>query len=258
MIPQDALRRGMLSAASSIMTFHHFRHEFSRTVAASSAVQWILGVGDRHAENNLLSTTSGCLLPIDFGIAFGDGVSRLPIPELMPFRLSPQMQFVFAPLQAKYILRRRMAAVFSALREKSSEILSLCEVFVKDRLLNIASLGNSRDSFEEEGALLDNMRHDLSALQLSLTQRPSLQKYVAMKAKLQCAHPGDQIVELLNSNTHLEKQTAIKNKLVQVLQPYCREVAPPLSPLDCSDMLLDMAMDFRLTGIAFRGWQAWL
>jgi hypothetical protein len=62
-----------------------------------------------------------------------------------------------------------MASVFSALWEKSSEILILCEVFVKDRLLNIASLGNSRDSFQGECALLDNIRHDISALQLSLT-----------------------------------------------------------------------------------------
>jgi DNA-dependent protein kinase catalytic subunit len=258
LIPEDALRRGMHAAASSIMAFHQFRHEFSRTVAASSAVQWILGIGDRHAENNLLSKTNGGLLPIDFGIAFGDGVSRLPIPELMPFRLSPQMQFVFAPLKAKCILRRRMASVFSALREKSSEILSLCEVFVKDRLLNIASLGNSRDSFQEEGALLDNIRHDISALQLSLTQRPSLQKYMAIKAKLQCMHPGDQIVELLDSNPHLDKHPAIKCKLVQILQRYCRQDDEPLSPLECTDLILDMALDFRLTGIAFKGWQAWM
>ena len=258
LIPEDALRRGMHSAASSIMAFHQFRHEFSRTVAASSAVQWILGIGDRHAENNLLSKTNGGLLPIDFGIAFGDGVSRLPIPELMPFRLTPQMQFVFAPLKAKFILRRRMASVFSALREKSSEILSLCEVFVKDRLLNIASLGNSRDSFQEEGALLENIRHDISALQLSLTQRPSLQKYMAIKAKLQCLHPGDQIVELLDSNPHLEKHPAIKSKLVDILQRYCRQDEKQLTPLECSDLILDMAMDFRLTGIAFRGWQAWM
>jgi hypothetical protein len=257
-IPKDALRRGLHAAASSIMMFHHFRHEFSRTVSASSAVQWILGIGDRHAENNLLSKTNGGLLPIDFGIAFGDGVSRLPIPELMPFRLSPQMQFVFAPLQAKFILRRRMASVFSALREKSCEILSLCEVFVKDRLLNIASLGNSRDSFQEEGALLDNIRHDISALQLSLTQRPSLQKYLALKTKLQCAHPGDQIVDLLESNPHLEKQKAIRCKIIEVLQAYCRQDDRALSPLEYSDLLLDMAMDFRLTGIAFRGWAAWM
>jgi len=49
-----------------IMAFHQFRHEFSRTVAASSAVQWILSIGDRHAENNLLSKTNGGLLPFLF------------------------------------------------------------------------------------------------------------------------------------------------------------------------------------------------
>ena len=151
-----------------------------------------------------------------------------------------------------------MASVFSALREKSSEILSLCEVFVKDRLLNIASLGNSRDSFQGECALLDNIRHDISALQLSLTQRPSLQKYMAIKAKLQCMHPGDQIVELLDSNPHLDKHPAIKCKLVQILQRYCRQDDEPLSPLECTDLILDMALDFRLTGIAFKGWQAWM
>jgi phosphatidylinositol kinase/protein kinase (PI-3 family) len=48
------------------MAFHQFCHEFSRTVAASSAVQWILGIGDRHAENNLLSKTNDGLLPFLF------------------------------------------------------------------------------------------------------------------------------------------------------------------------------------------------
>ena len=47
--------------------------------------------------------------------SFDTGVSVLPIPELMPFRLTQQMLGVLEPLDAKVLLRNPMAQVMTAL-----------------------------------------------------------------------------------------------------------------------------------------------
>jgi DNA-dependent protein kinase catalytic subunit len=47
------------------------RSNFSQSISAASMCQYILGIGDRHLGNMLVSDRSGKLLPIDFGHAFG-------------------------------------------------------------------------------------------------------------------------------------------------------------------------------------------
>ena len=48
--------------------------------------------------------------------AFGTGTQVLPIPELMPFRLTRQMTGVLAPHDALAVLAGPMSAAFTALR----------------------------------------------------------------------------------------------------------------------------------------------
>ena len=48
--------------------------------------------------------------------AFGTGTQVLPIPELMPFRLTRQLAGVLAPHDALSVLAGPMAAAFAALR----------------------------------------------------------------------------------------------------------------------------------------------
>jgi hypothetical protein len=69
----------------------YIRDNFAKTVATSSCCQYVLGIGDRHDGNLLIHTPSGRLVPIDFGHAFGTATQLLPVPELMPMRLTRQV-----------------------------------------------------------------------------------------------------------------------------------------------------------------------
>lgn len=51
---------------------------------------------------------SGDLVGIDFGYSFGTGTQMLPVPELMPFRLTRQLCGVLRPLDAKTLLKADM------------------------------------------------------------------------------------------------------------------------------------------------------
>jgi hypothetical protein len=50
----------------------------------------ILGLGDRHCDNLLVDLASGANVQIDFGVLFDQGLS-LPVPEIVPFRLTQNM-----------------------------------------------------------------------------------------------------------------------------------------------------------------------
>lgn len=75
------------------------------------------------------------MLGIDFGIAFGSGV-HLVVPELMPFRLTMQIEGVIAPHPLEGLYQQTMVHVLNAIRRKKGLILDTCDIFVKEPLLD--------------------------------------------------------------------------------------------------------------------------
>ena len=55
------------------MEWHAARMRYTRSVAVSSMVGHILGIGDRHTSNILVHTKTGEVVQIDFGIVFEQG-----------------------------------------------------------------------------------------------------------------------------------------------------------------------------------------
>jgi ataxia telangiectasia mutated family protein len=64
------------------------KFRFARQTATNSVVGHIFGVGDRHLNNILVDKLTGEVIHIDLGIAFDQG-RALPVPERVPFRLTP-------------------------------------------------------------------------------------------------------------------------------------------------------------------------
>ena len=82
--------RRLLDMASGPEAFFSIRSQFARSLSAFSAAAYILGIGDRHLGNFLIDQTDGTVVGIDFGLAFGCGLG-LPVPELIPFRMTRQV-----------------------------------------------------------------------------------------------------------------------------------------------------------------------
>jgi DNA-dependent protein kinase catalytic subunit len=77
-------------------------------LACFSISSYIIGVGDRHLENFLLDLSSGRLIGIDFGHAFGSATQYISVPELMPFRLTKQLTNFLLPLDTDGLLKHNM------------------------------------------------------------------------------------------------------------------------------------------------------
>jgi len=106
---------------------------YSRSVAVMSMVGHILGLGDRHVSNIMIDTAKGELVPIDLGIAFEAG-RQLPTPELVPFRLTPDIVDGFGISGVEGVFRRCSEETMRVLRAQSAVFITILEVFRYDPL----------------------------------------------------------------------------------------------------------------------------
>lgn len=134
-MPWHLLRNGLENLCLTSAAFLAIKNQFIKSLATFSVASYLIGIGDRHLENFLVDTSDGEVLGIDFGIAFGQGL-HLGIPELMPFRLTQQIEGVIAPHPLEGVYKQTMVHAMQALRKRKSLILDTCEIFVKEPLLD--------------------------------------------------------------------------------------------------------------------------
>ncbi|KAJ1902440.1 hypothetical protein LPJ66_000051 [Kickxella alabastrina] len=112
--------------------FEH-RETYIRSAAASSIAGWVLGIGDRHLQNILIDQTTAELVHIDLGIAFDLG-KLLPIPELVPFRLTREMVDGMGMLGLNGTFRHFCQAALEAMRENARVVITILNVLKVDPL----------------------------------------------------------------------------------------------------------------------------
>lgn len=109
------------------------RLNYSRSMAATSMLGHVLGIGDRHTQNILLDTMSGEVVHIDLGIAFEQG-RILPIPETVPFRLTRDMIDGMGISGLEGVYRRCCNFTLEALRLEQESIMTILDVLRYDPL----------------------------------------------------------------------------------------------------------------------------
>ncbi|SPO28872.1 related to TEL1 - telomere length control protein [Ustilago trichophora] len=113
--------------------WYETRLRYTRSVSTNSIVGHVLGLGDRHVSNILLDKESGELVHIDFGVAFDQG-KLLPIPELVPFRLTRDLVDGMGINGVEGTFRRCCEETLQVLRAHQDVIKTVLEVFRHDPL----------------------------------------------------------------------------------------------------------------------------
>ena len=116
----------------------------------------VLGLGDRHGHNILLDSKTGEVVHIDLGVAFEMG-RVLPVPELVPFRLTRDIVDGMGITKTEGVFRRCCEFTLDALREETYSIMTILDVLRYDPLyswsispVRMAKLQNARTGADDE------------------------------------------------------------------------------------------------------------
>lgn len=130
---RPVMRHYFAERAKEPISWFTMRLCYSRSVATTSIVGHILGLGDRHISNILLDLKTGEVVHIDLGIAFDQG-RALPVPERVPFRLTPDMVNGLGISGTQGVFQRCAEETMRVMRDGSAIIMTVLEVFKYDPL----------------------------------------------------------------------------------------------------------------------------
>ncbi|KAH3766329.1 protein kinase [Pelomyxa schiedti] len=133
------------------------RLRFIRSLAVMSMVGYIIGLGDRHGENLLLSNKAD-VVHVDFNCLFWQGES-LATPEKVPYRLTPNLVDAMGIQGYEGPFRKVSELTLSIMRSNRDSLVSTLETFIFDPLAGFE--GVSVDSrFKRLGRLLEGRVDD--------------------------------------------------------------------------------------------------
>ncbi|KAG8452945.1 hypothetical protein GDO86_004664 [Hymenochirus boettgeri] len=111
------------------------RLAYTRSVATSSIVGYIVGLGDRHVQNILIDEETAELVHIDLGVAFEQG-KILPTPETVPFRLTRDIVDGMGITGVEGVFRRCCEKTMEVMRHSQEALLTIVEVLLYDPLFD--------------------------------------------------------------------------------------------------------------------------
>ncbi|XP_061484637.1 serine-protein kinase ATM isoform X2 [Rhineura floridana] len=208
------------------------RLAYTRSVATSSIVGYILGLGDRHVQNILLDEQSAELVHIDLGVAFEQG-KILPTPETVPFRLTRDIVDGMGITGVEGVFRRCCEKTMAVMRNSQEALLTIVEVLLYD-------------------PLFDWTMNPLKALYLQ--QRP--EDEADMSSSLNAADQG------CNKKANGDNQifNKVAERVLMRLQEKLKgvEEGTVLSVGGQVNLLIQQAMDPKNLSRLYPGWKAWV
>lgn len=251
-MPSDLLKRAFLKMCNSPEAFLSLRSHFISSHALLCVSHWILGIGDRHLSNFMINMETGTMIGIDFGHAFGSATQFLPVPELMPFRLTQQFVNLMQPLKESGLIQSVMVHSLRAYRAEPDLLLNTMDVFVKEPSLDWKNF--ELKQLKKGGT----WTKDVNTKEINWYP---LQKVNFARRKLEGANPAAITSEELKLG--FEKDGAFSGMQAVALgmeehNVRARLPAAGLTVEKQVDCLLDQATDPNVLGRVWVGWEPWV
>ena len=258
---RDVLRSNFEKLSISSEGFFFLRDNFIRSHATHCVLGWLLGIGDRHADNLLVSTVTGESIPIDFGYAFG-AAFFLPVIELTPFRYTPQMRYLNSPFTESNQgpIREVMIRTLQALRRNSGVLMAALKVFVREPTIDwtdLAVRSANVSSLESNGSSSLNSTKD------EIVADFPAKKIEVIKDKLvRLRHPVKIVMDEIRASCSRKEIRKNVDKLEEVLygeedslrsRLRNKELLNEEETIDC---LLEAATDPGILKCSYVGWGA--
>lgn len=251
-VPADLLKRAFVKMSTSPEAFLALRSHFASSHALLCISHWLLGIGDRHLNNFMVAMETGSVIGIDFGHAFGSATQFLPVPELMPFRLTRQFVNLMLPMKETGLVCAVMVHALRAFRSRAGLLTDTMEVFVKE------------PSFDWKCFEQKMLKRGGSWIQeINVTEKNwyPQQKIRYAKRKLAGANPAvitcDELYLGHENSSAFGSYTAVargnKDHNIRAQEP-----ESGLSEETQVKCLVDQATDPNILGRTWEGWEPWI
>lgn len=251
-VPPGLLKRAFLKMSMGPEAFLALRSHFASSHALMCISHWILGIGDRHLNNFMINMKTGGMIGIDFGHAFGSATQFLPVPELMPFRLTRQFINLMLPMKETGVMYSIMVHALRAFRSHPDLLTTTMDVFVKE------------PSFDWKNFEQKMLKKGGSWIQeINVTEKNwyPRQKIHYAKRKLAGANPAAVTCdELLLGH---EKVLAFQDYMAVARGNKDHNIRAQVPESGLSEeaqvkCLIDQATDPNILGRTWEGWEPWM
>lgn len=133
--PGDLLEKEIYYSSSSATEWYKKSTSFARSLAVTSMIGYIIGLGDRHLDNMLIDFRSGEIIHIDYNVCFEKG-SRLRVPELVPYRLTQNLYGALGITGVDGQFKTAAEETLRVLRKHKEVLVTLLDAFVYDPLVD--------------------------------------------------------------------------------------------------------------------------
>ncbi|CAI2170936.1 4833_t:CDS:10 [Funneliformis geosporum] len=254
-IKNDLLKKALYKLAASPEAHLSIRSEFIKCHAAINICGYLIGIGDRHLENFLIDTKSS-LISIDFGHAFGSATEILDFPELIPFRLTKQIETLMEPLGSKGLLEYPMIKILQIMQANKEILLNAMDIFVKEPLLDWQTRA-LKQAKQQKNRGSNEIGDDDSQ---TVEWYPRLKLDIARR-KLELENPASIVCNELGTG-HSNKPWF--TSIIKIAQGdpnhniRARARQKCFSVKEQVECLIDLATDPYVLGIMWVGWQSWV
>ncbi|XP_044280098.1 DNA-dependent protein kinase catalytic subunit isoform X2 [Varanus komodoensis] len=251
-VPEDLLRRAFVKMSTTPEAFLSLRYHFASSHALMCISHWIVGIGDRHLSNFMISMETGGMVGIDFGHAFGSATQFLPVPELMPFRLTRQFINLMLPMKESGLVCSVMVHSLKAYRVDQDILINTMDIFVKEPSLDWKNL--ELKQLKKGGTWTKEINTG------NVNWYP-LQKVDFARRKLAGANPA--VITSDELKLGHEKSSAYRDyvSVARGSKEYnirAREPEDGLSEEAQVKCLIDQATDPNILGRVWEGWESWM
>ncbi|KAM8719535.1 hypothetical protein ACLKA7_005726 [Drosophila subpalustris] len=160
------------------------RLAYINSVATTSMVGYVLGLGDRHTQNILIDEQTAEVVHIDFGIAFEQGKIQAT-KETVPFRLSRDFVAPMGFSGTNGVFTKSCEAIMHILRRYKPVFTTILEVLLYDPLFiwGVLSKDQSQESSKESKNLLAQrslllVQHKLEGRETGVLDNTSVESQV--------------------------------------------------------------------------------
>ncbi len=116
---------------------------YTHTTAVMSMVGYLLGLGDRHAENIMFDSSNGDAVHVDLNCLFNKG-DDLNIPEVVPFRLTRNLLQAMGPTGHEGPFRIACEVSLGLMRRRKDLLMCALRPFYFDPLVDWVPAGGKR------------------------------------------------------------------------------------------------------------------